>query len=161
MESLGERIARLRTAKGWKRPELGRRMGSAINRKPYSGEAVRRYEADIDEPGNDARKALAAVFDTSEAYIEFGPQKAQPAKATKNGADISPEARDVALAWMRLTPTRQHVIREWVFLESVLAEHYPWLLPGRPSGQSYNDYERAVENDLVRITKRLMMKSGK
>lgn len=71
---------------------------------------------------------------------------------------LSGPAIDVALAWMRLTPARQHAIREWVFLESVLAEHYPWLLPGRPSGQSYNDYEKSVEDDLIRITKVLMMK---
>jgi len=77
----------------------------------------------------------------------------EPAKAPT----LPKEAQDIALAWLRLTPVRQHAIREWVFLESVLAEHYPWLLPGRPTGQSYADYEKAVENDIIRITKHLMM----
>lgn len=63
------------------RPELGRRMGQAINREPYSGEAIRRYEEGLDEPGNDARRALAAVFEKTESYIEFG----ETAPTTKDG----------------------------------------------------------------------------
>lgn len=70
---MGQRITRLRHAKGWKRPELGRRMAKAIGRpKPYTGEQIRRYEIDKDRPPPAARKALALVFDRSEQYIEFG-----------------------------------------------------------------------------------------
>jgi len=73
VDTIGKRIARHRLLKGWSRPELGRLMAASIAReKPFSGEAVRRYEEGLDEPGNDARKALAAVFGKSELYIEFG-----------------------------------------------------------------------------------------
>jgi transcriptional regulator with XRE-family HTH domain len=71
-ETIGERIERLRTAKGWSRPQLGKEMGRAIGREPFSGELIRLYETGANEPGNDARAALAKVFDKTEAYIEFG-----------------------------------------------------------------------------------------
>lgn len=73
MESVGDRIERLRTAKGWSRPELGRQMSKAIGKKQaFSGEVIRLYESDKNKPGKDARRALAAVFGKSESYIEFG-----------------------------------------------------------------------------------------
>lgn len=73
VETIGKRIERLRIAKGWSRPELGRRMAAAMGRaKPFSGEVVRLYETDGNAPGKDARKALAAVFERDEAYIMFG-----------------------------------------------------------------------------------------
>lgn len=95
-------------------------------------------------------RLMADDFDVAEA-------DAKAEQPPANYETLTPEARDVALAWMRLTPPRQQAIREWVFLESVLAKSYPWLLPGKPTSQSYIDYEKAVEADIVRITKRLMM----
>lgn len=77
MATIGARIARLRTAKGWSLSRLGEEMASRIGRaKPFSGELLRLYEADKHRPGKAARKALALVFDRSETYIEFGDQKA-------------------------------------------------------------------------------------
>lgn len=104
--------------------------------------------------------ALAGVMGIPhDDYLIAAGEKVQ--KSAKPSADLTDEARDVALAWMRLTPVRQQAIREWVFLESVLAKEYPWLLPGRPSEQSYTDYERAVQSDFIRITKRMMMREDK
>ncbi len=80
-----------------------------------------------------------------------------PQPPSPDASQLSPEAIDVARAWMQLTPPRRHAIREWVFLETVVAKHYPWLMVGRPHGESYNEYEKSVESDLVRITKQLMM----
>ena len=51
-------------------------MAKTIGRaKPYTGETVRRYEEGIDEPGEDARKALSLVFGKSEAFILFGDER--------------------------------------------------------------------------------------
>lgn len=78
MESIGQRISTLRKREQWSRPELGRRMAVAIAReKPFSGELIRQYEADVVKPGGPARGALAIVFKRSEAWLEFGdgPQK--------------------------------------------------------------------------------------
>lgn len=73
METIGQRITRLRNAKDWSRPELGRHMATAIGKdKPFSGEAIRRYENDIDRPGRAALAALTKVFNRDGAFIEYG-----------------------------------------------------------------------------------------
>lgn len=73
METIGQRITRLRIGKGWSRPELGRKMAEAIHRaKPFTGEVVRLYEDNKHVPGKNARAALALVFGKSEQYILFG-----------------------------------------------------------------------------------------
>jgi len=73
VESIGARIKRLRIAKDWSRPELGRLMAKAIDRKkPFTGELIRLYETGKNTPRGDARRALAIVFGREEVYIEFG-----------------------------------------------------------------------------------------
>lgn len=74
---------------------------------------------------------------------------------------VTPEALEIAQAFQKLPPGRQAAFRELIFLEAVVARRYPWLIQGRPPGESYNDFERAMERDFVGITGRLMMKEGK
>lgn len=94
VKTIGERIATMRKGKGWKRPELGRRMAQAVGRaKPYSGEQVRRYETGMDRPPPEARKALATVFEKSEQFIEFG-ATAQVRRATSDDPDHARNARE-------------------------------------------------------------------
>lgn len=85
VDTIGKRIARHRLLKGWSRPELARRITQAINRAtPLTGEAVRLYELDANNPGDDVRKGLALVFNKSEVYIEFGDS---PPKAGNTDAE--------------------------------------------------------------------------
>jgi hypothetical protein len=86
---------------------------------------------------------------------------AQLAKKSARDARLSPEATDIAIAWQKLPPTRQQAFRDSIFLEAVVATSYPWLVRGRPQSESYNDFEKSMERDIVRITKRLMMEDGK
>lgn len=110
IETIGQRIARLRNAKGWSLAELGRRMALAIKReKAFSGEAVRQYEAGLNGLGADARKALAAAFELSEQYIEFGKHDVaqQPAAEYRT---VSERALDVARRFDQLTAAcQEHV----------------------------------------------------
>jgi transcriptional regulator with XRE-family HTH domain len=78
MESMGDRINRLRKAKEWSYRRLAKEMGDAIG-TTFSGEAVRRYEIGKNSPGKDARRALAKVFGKTETYIEFGSTGDAPA----------------------------------------------------------------------------------
>lgn len=95
VKTIGERIATMRKGKGWKRPELGRRMAQAVGRaKPYSGEQVRRYETGMDRPPPEARKALAAVFEKSEQYIEFGATTQARPTAPDDDPDRARDARE-------------------------------------------------------------------
>ena len=73
VETIGQRIERLRKARDLSRPELGRRMAEAIGRaKPYTGESVRQYEDNKISPRGPAAKALAAVFKITESQLLFG-----------------------------------------------------------------------------------------
>lgn len=115
METIGQRITRLRNAKGWSRPELGRQMAEAIKReKPFSGELIRLYEEDMNKPGDDARLALAKVFERPEVYVEFGAMPSdtrleQPAAAY----NVSKEALEVAKGFDQLSPDcQEHVMRQ-------------------------------------------------
>lgn len=123
METIGKRIARLRTAKGWKRPELGRQMAQVIDRAtPFSGEVIRLYEEDINEPGADARRALALVFDRSEMYIEFGATETGSSTASTTARqpaatyNVSEAALEVARGYDQLSPQCQEHVRRQIEL---------------------------------------------
>lgn len=97
MESIGERIIRLRKQAEWSRPELGRQMAKAIAReKSFTGELVRKYETGENEPSNDARKALAIVFKKTERYIEFGDEKKTDGALV---GDTNPVVAEIARLW--------------------------------------------------------------
>lgn len=40
-------------------------------------------------------------------------------------------------------------------LEAIVHTHYPWLMFGRPKQESYDQYERRVERDILRLAARL------
>lgn len=134
---------------------IANRLGKDVDRRKVDGWMKG------SQPRADFLYRIADEFGVDPRWLATGQGDMVASPTSLPAPELPTEARDVALAWMRLTPARQHAIREWIFLESVLAEHYPWLLPGRPSGQSYSDYEKSVEDDLVRITKRLMMQQDK
>lgn len=119
VETIGARIRRLREAKGWSRPELGRQM-KAIG-LGVSGEMVRLYEEDKNRPGVDARKALAAVFNLSEAYIEFGKQDVARQSAAEYRT-VSEWALDVARRFDDLSPDcQEHVSHQIDLLKTAAA----------------------------------------
>jgi transcriptional regulator with XRE-family HTH domain len=108
-KTIAERILRLRNSKTWSRPELGRELASAIGKKkPYSGEAVRRWEEGLDQPGRKARAALAKVFGLSEAYIEFGPATAsrvtQVQEQQAQPYHLTDEERSLIASYRRADP---------------------------------------------------------
>lgn len=62
-------------------------------------------------------------------------------------AALSTEAREVALAWSRLSLELQGWLREIIFMLATVEKKYPWLRRGRPKGESYDQYERRVEQN--------------
>lgn len=140
-ETMGGRIARLRTAKGWSRPELGRQMAAALKRdKPFSGEAVRLYEEDKNDPGREARRALALVFGRSESFIEFGDSPSIPATQARQPEgeyrSVSQRALDVARRFDLLSPEcQEHVSSQIDLLAKSVAD--------------YESRARAAEHDIV------------
>jgi transcriptional regulator with XRE-family HTH domain len=138
VETIGKRIVRLRTAKGWTRPELGRQMAKAVSKKkPFSGELIRLYETDTNRPSPDARRALAKVFDRTEQYIEFGDAPQSESKVKQAAAEyrvsvgVSEEALEIARAFDQMQPQARAYIREQVFIYTVIDKSFPWLRHGQ------------------------------
>lgn len=153
--NLGSRVKEARISRGMKQGELAEAAGTS--------QAVISALEKRDSKTSEQIFELADALRVNPRWLQTGHGESglKANSWAPRSAQLPDEAHDIAVAWMRLTPARQQAIREWVFLESVLAQHYPWLMPGRPSSQSYSDYERSVEEDIVRITKRMMMENGK
>jgi transcriptional regulator with XRE-family HTH domain len=102
MDTIGKRIARHRLILGISRPELARRVSAQIGKTPpLTGEAIRRYEIEKDNPGNDVRKGLAGVFGTSEQYIEFG---------NSSSKDASTDAEKMWAAYLKAPEHERRMI---------------------------------------------------
>lgn len=101
-------------------------MALAIDReKPFTGEVIRKYETGVNEPGNDARKALAIVFKKTERYIEFGDEKKTDGALVENA---NPVIAEIARLW----------------------EHVP-----RPAQNSMLDYMRTARENALAFTREL------
>lgn len=68
---------------------------------------------------------------------------------------LSPDAIEIAQIWSKLSPARRAAHRNSMAIEAMIATHYPWLTFGNPESESYRDYERRVERDILRIAARL------
>lgn len=62
---------------------------------------------------------------------------------------LSPDALEVARAWMILPPHRRQCFKESLFLESAVFTLYPWLTIGRPQTKSYEMFERHAEKSFA------------
>ena len=85
METPGRRIQRMRLQQEWSLATLGKKIAAATGRtRPYSGEAIRKYEIGENELRPDVVRGLALVFGKPESYILFGDhatqKRSQPAK---------------------------------------------------------------------------------
>lgn len=73
VETTGQRIKRLRTAKGWSLTDLAAKLTEAIKRKkPFTRETVRKWEAGMGLPNPSTRLALSLVFQRPESEILYG-----------------------------------------------------------------------------------------
>lgn len=67
METMGQRIRRLRLARGWNQEQLGDRIGVTLS-------TISQYELDTTKnPKIVHLLAMAEVFDTEVYYLVFGP----------------------------------------------------------------------------------------
>lgn len=91
METIGTRIREFRRLREWSQAKLGQELQAAAGRdKPWSGEAVRRWEAGTDTPKKDAREALAALSGKAEQYWVFGDGRKQVDQDEPDG--LNPKA---------------------------------------------------------------------
>ena len=133
-----------------------------------SREMARRYIAGAAMPGINRLQKIAGWLGVRLTWLRDGEgikpiegplaQRAEEAAATPY---VASEALEIANVWLKLPKERREWFRELMCLEAVVASHYPWLIFGRPRSESYDDYERRVERDIVRIAERLTKMEGK
>ena len=105
-ESLGDRIARLRRAKGWNQRELGRRTGMKATQ-------ISKYERGIYVPRADALPRLSAALGVSADYLLTGRPFREPQR------DFRLRERIEALEALP-EPQRDNLV---AFLDALLAAH--------------------------------------
>jgi transcriptional regulator with XRE-family HTH domain len=105
-ESLGDRIARLRRAKGWNQRELGRRTGMKATQ-------ISKYERGIYVPRADALPRLSAALGVSADYLLTGRSFREPQR------DFRLRERIEALEALP-EPQRDNLV---AFLDALLAAH--------------------------------------
>lgn len=140
MESMGQRIARLREKLGLTLEEVGTAMAGAPSGKKTSGEMIRLYEADENVPRGGRRRALAHVLEVSESYLMFGIERPSDGSLTVS------DPREVAL----LLGYRQTELRHRNTVDTLVAN-----LPknGRGSERQGNHAGHGVQKTAGRRTK--------
>lgn len=63
-------------------------------------------------------------------------------------AVVGPQAREIAIAWSKLSPGMQEVFRELLFVHAFIEKKYPWLRKGKPKGAGYDNWERHQEQNM-------------
>jgi transcriptional regulator with XRE-family HTH domain len=62
---------------------------------------------------------------------------------------LSTDARDVAMAFQKLTPASQEMIRTVLFVQLASETNHPWLRRGRPKGENYDEWEKRMEQNFA------------
>jgi transcriptional regulator with XRE-family HTH domain len=104
LERLGERLARLRRARGWSQRELGARLG-------LKSQEVSKLEAGIRRPRADLLPRMSEVFGVSSDYLLTG--------SSFPPRDIRLRERIEALETLP-EPQRNHLVE---FLDALLSAH--------------------------------------
>lgn len=133
--------------------ELARRLGL----KP---QAIQYLETERNNArGSKHTSAIARETGVDAHWLSTGKGTMLPAQRAEQAlaeyGELPPEAKEVAIAWSRCAPDAQRMFRELIFIHSMIDRNYPWLRRGRPSGETYDEYEQRMEQNfsaLVRLT---------
>lgn len=79
-------------------------------------------------------------------YASAGPAKVVTAEEPGRP---SREALEIAHIFDRLEPQTQTLIREQIYIYSVIDRSYPWLRRGRPKGESYDSFEKRHQQNMA------------
>lgn len=78
------------------------------------------------------------------SYVAGTPSQLKAAEPST----FSSEALEIARIFDQLEPQTKNLIREQVFIYSVIDKKYPWLRRGRPIGKSYAAFEKWHEANI-------------
>ncbi len=135
-------------------------VGPLAKAAAVSREMARRYTDGSAIPDLNRMGKIAAWLNVRLPWLRDGDgpkRNGEALSAQEPGTPpyISPEAAEIALIWSKLPAARRAAFRSSMAIEAMIATHYPWLTFGNPESESYRDYERRVERDILRIAARL------
>jgi transcriptional regulator with XRE-family HTH domain len=121
-------------------------------------EMARRYTEGTAIPDADRLKVIAEWLGVRLAWLRDGEGAKQPdnfvAKERQASYDVlTAEAREVALAWSKLSPEVRATMRDVIFMLSLGERRFPWLRRGRPAGETYDEWERRQEQNFSAMVK--------
>jgi transcriptional regulator with XRE-family HTH domain len=122
-------------------------------------EMARRYTEGTATPDVNRMKLIADWLGVRLAWLRDGegPQFAEGNTARQPGATyangLSEEAREVALAWQKLAPDTRTTMRDVIFMLSLGERRFPWLRRGRPTGETYIEWERRQEQNFAAMSR--------
>lgn len=140
-------------------------VGPLAKAAGVSREMARRYTEGLAVPDLNRIGKIAAWLNVRVPWLRDGegPMLASDLlKSAEPGAPayLPPDALEIARIWLKLPAARRADFRSSMALEAMVATHYPWLIFGRPGSESYSEYERRVEADILRIAARLTKTSA-
>ena len=149
VEPFHRRLKRAREHADLKQAELARRLGLKPQAIQYLESATHtaqgsRHTAAI------ARECGVVATGKGTMLLSKGQMAAQD-RATYEV--LPPEAREVAKAWMKLSPANQEVFRSMVFVHAAIDQRYPWMRRGRPRSETYDQFEQRVARNLKDLVK--------
>ena len=118
-----------------------------------SREMARRYTEGLALPDAEKMQGICSWLGVRVPWLRDG--EGSPVATTPHvGQDspaayfnLPPDAVEIARVWMKLPRDRRQWFRDLMCLEAVVANHYPWLVFGRPKSESYTEYERRIERE--------------
>lgn len=151
-------------------PELAKRLQAAAKSRGVTirdiqstlrvtYEMARRYWIGVAKPRGPKLLALAELVALEPAELEYGPSNRTELKQDRAvyGA-LSREAHNVALAWLKLSPSKQQLYRDAIFRDAAVETIMPWIRQGRPGQESYERFEQSVERDYHQHLRQLKLK---
>lgn len=109
-----------------------RGMGETLKKRLESSEGV-----ELDQPINPA--ALAGGLTAEDRQVNYKIKREQPELPA-----LTPEAVDLALAWMALPPDRQTAYKQFMFIEIVARRQNPWMCAALKDGMDFQEFERRL-----------------
>lgn len=121
-------------------------VGPLAKAAKVTREMARRYTEGTAIPDLNKMKVVADWLNVRLAWLRDGEGQKRKEVATagvqQTTASYTDDARELALVWQALSTDTRTMVRDIVFILSLAERQFPWLRRGKPSGETYNEWER-------------------
>lgn len=127
----------------------GADVGPLAKAANVTREMARRYTEGKAVPDVNKMKVIADWLNVRLAWLRDGEgaKRGESNLAQQPSAkyDVGEEALEVARVWSRLSDDIRYMLRDQIFMLALAERRFPWLRRGKPSGETYAQWERRQE----------------